>query len=64
MTTLFSVAVFTVFPETLGRSLEAIAEAFGDKVVFAEEAMTIPPVPLIVDDKKEQLRQSQVVCEV
>ena len=35
-TTIFSLLVYLYFPETMGRSLEAIAESFGDKVVSAD----------------------------
>ena len=51
------------FPETKGRSLEAIAESFGDKVVFADDTASQQPVS-DADDKKADVEQLEVAREV
>ena len=59
-TTIFSLFVYLYFPETKGRSLEAIAESFGDKVVSADEVNSEAPD----DGKKIQGEQIEVVASV
>ncbi|VDB91532.1 unnamed protein product [Peniophora sp. CBMAI 1063] len=59
-TTIFALFVYLYFPETKGRSLEAIAESFGDKVVTADEIKSEAPD----DIKKIQDEQIEVVPTV
>ncbi|VDB89888.1 unnamed protein product [Peniophora sp. CBMAI 1063] len=51
-TAVFSLFVYVYCPETKGRSLEAIAESFGDKVVTLDDAKS--EVPVYVEKARDE----------
>ena len=55
-TAVTSITAYTCFPETKGCSLEAIAEVFGDQVVFADATVSRIPVS---DDREGFVEQHE-----